>query len=494
MSASSYTRVGPVHFQNLEQELDPVGPYLSGHLLNAGCGSRDISEYLLGKGVTKITRYDIQSTDPDVVIGPLESMEFADATFDTALCNAVLEHVVNAEQAIRELARVVRPGGHVVVAVPFLQPFHPCPGDFRRYTSEGLAELGRSADLEVVTILPVHCFAQTLGWILWEYAQEKGGSLRRAAAWSVAFVLTRFWNRTDPTLIRNANTFQAVFRRPDRSKTSATAETQSTALKNLTEQWRQKPVPAVSATVPTMLVPDELRLLNYLADDYYTGAGCIVDGGCFLGGSTVALADGLRRNLRRRGAPEEKLIHSYDRFQVEDWTRGIYFPTSTKEGENFRDRFENNTAAYSALVEVHGGDITRFPWSGGPIEILFIDVAKHWTVCDWVTWQFFPHLIPGRSMVVQQDYLYHHWVGWLHITMEYYADYFEYVCDTEVNSVAFLHTRRIPESLLREKTVESLSIEEKSSLMDRAANRFTGKQREMIQSSKKHFLEMLRDA
>ncbi len=118
-------------------------------------------------------------------------------------------------------------------------------------------------------------------------------------------------------------------------------------------------------------------------------------------------------------------------------------------------------------------------------------MAKHWQVCDWVVWQFFPHLIPGRSLVVQQDYLYHHWVGWLHVTMEFYADYFEYVCDTEVNSVVFRNTAAIPPSVLRRNTVESLTREERSALMDRAAARFEGRKRELLVSAKAHFLELM---
>jgi hypothetical protein len=109
-----------------------------------------------------------------------------------------------------------------------------------------------------------------------------------------------------------------------------------------------------------------------------------------------------------------------------------------------------------------------------------------------VTWQFFPHLIPGRSLVIQQDYLYHHWVGWLHVTMEFYADYFEYVCDTEVNSVVFLNTRKIPDTVLRADTVASLTVGEKTMLMDRAAARFAGPKRDMMLAAKAHFLEMLR--
>jgi hypothetical protein len=100
-------------------------------------------------------------------------------------------------------------------------------------------------------------------------------------------------------------------------------------------------------------------------------------------------------------------------------------------------------------------------------------------------------LIPGKSVVIQQDYLYHHWVAWLHVTMEFYSDYFEYVCDTGVNSVVFLNTKRIPEGVLREKTVESLTTAEKIELMDRAAGRFTGGHSEVLRSAKQHFLEML---
>jgi len=475
------TRVGPVLFQPLEDELRPVTEYLAGHVLNAGCGSRNVNAYLLANSAERITSYDIASEDAEVVTGPLEAMPFADGSFDSALCNAVLEHVKDAEASIRELARVVRPGGHVVVAVPFLQPFHACPTDFRRYTADGLGELGSRAGLKVVCVLPVHSVAQTLGWILWEWAQEKGGRLRRSAAYALAYAATRLSSRTDTALVRNANTFQAVFRRPEQ-------EPQEPA-----DAWRARAVPETGARVPTMLVPDELRLLNYLAEEYYAGEGAIVDAGCFLGGSTVALADGLRRNLRRRGRREEKLIHSYDRFEIEGWTVGSFFDKSARAGESFKPVYDRNVEPYAGLVEVHPGDIRLHPWAGGPVEILFIDVAKHWRVCDWVTWQFFPRLIPGRSLVVQQDYLFHHWVAWIHVTMEFYSEYFEYVCDTGVNSVVFRNTKRIPEGVLRERTVESLSTAEKAGLMDAAASRFSGTQAAMLLSAKQHFLQMLEE-
>lgn len=257
--------------------------------------------------------------------------------------------------------------------------------------------------------------------------------------------------------------------------------------------WRRRPVPKACAGVPTMLMADELRLLEFLAEETYCGEGAIVDAGCFLGGSTLALASGLRKNLARRQAPEAMQIRSFDLFQVEDWTRGIYFPEDTRAGTATRALFDRNIATHVSLVEVHEGDITATRWPGDPIEILFIDVAKHWTVCDWITANLFPHLIPGRSIVVQQDYLYHHWNGWLHVTMEYFADCFERLCDTGSNSVAFRLTRPFPPGRLKERLVTDMPIVQKAALMDQAADRFTGAQADLLRSAKAHFLEMLRD-
>src|SRR5258707_497819 len=94
--------------------------------------------------------------------------------------------------------------------------------------------------------------------------------------------------------------------------------------------------PASCGRLRTMLVADESRLLNHLAEDYYSGSGVIVDGGAFLGGSTVALADGLRRNPRRRRLGAEKPIHSFDRFEVEEYAR-VFYPDGVAPGTSFPD-------------------------------------------------------------------------------------------------------------------------------------------------------------
>ncbi len=86
--------------------------------------------------------------------------------------------------------------------------------------------------------------------------------------------------------------------------------------------------------------------------------------------------------------------------------------TGTPLGTSFAPIHSANIAKVQDLVAVHAGDVMQAPLPPGDIEVLFIDLAKHWTVNDHVVRAFFPRLIPGRSIVVQRDYLHHQWNGW----------------------------------------------------------------------------------
>ena len=56
------------------------------------------------------------------------------ALFDLVICEQVLEHVQNPLAATRTLRELCRPGGHVLVATPFLVALHDYPGDYWRFT------------------------------------------------------------------------------------------------------------------------------------------------------------------------------------------------------------------------------------------------------------------------------------------------------------------------------------------------------------------------
>ena len=56
---------------------------------------------------------------------------------DLIISNAVLEHVADCDLMIEEIHRLLKPGGKAFVYIPFMQPEHAAPSDFRRWTKNG---------------------------------------------------------------------------------------------------------------------------------------------------------------------------------------------------------------------------------------------------------------------------------------------------------------------------------------------------------------------
>jgi SAM-dependent methyltransferase/uncharacterized protein YbaR (Trm112 family) len=86
------------------------------------------------------------------VVGDAHYLPFADNSVDGMLIQGVLEHVLDPEQIVREIRRVLRHGAPVFSEVPFIQHYHLDPVDFRRWTQYGFAHLFREFDEESVGV------------------------------------------------------------------------------------------------------------------------------------------------------------------------------------------------------------------------------------------------------------------------------------------------------------------------------------------------------
>ena len=82
------------------------------------------------------------------VLADAHLLPFAGNVFTSVECDAVLEHVASPDRVMREIERVLAPGGHAHVVAPFCHPFHEYPRDYRRFTPDGLREM--RGGLEVV--------------------------------------------------------------------------------------------------------------------------------------------------------------------------------------------------------------------------------------------------------------------------------------------------------------------------------------------------------
>ncbi len=220
--------------------------------------------------------------------------------------------------------------------------------------------------------------------------------------------------------------------------------------------------------IPSMISFDERCFLYWLARNYYVGAGKIVDLGPLAGSSTRALAMGVLANpaISDTGS----IIHSYDLwFFYTAWQK--YFPgRELRRGADLLPYFLDNIADGRRIVEPHKGDLICQNWTGEPVEILFVDVVKTTELAYKVARTFFPCLIPGRSIVVQQDFISISEID-VPLTMGVFRDYFEYIDSPEGGTVAFLYTKPVPEEMLEMNFLDTLSMKDKLGIYDAAVAR-----------------------
>ncbi len=137
--------------------LRPTLAPLRGALLDVGAGQSPWRD-LLPPGVT-YQGVDValagdfgMDPQPDVILYEGEVLPVADAAFDVALCVEVLEHSPRPGTLIREIHRALKPGGLLVLTVPWSARRHHVPHDYHRFTREGLDLLLREAGFVDVAI------------------------------------------------------------------------------------------------------------------------------------------------------------------------------------------------------------------------------------------------------------------------------------------------------------------------------------------------------
>ncbi|HEU0120998.1 MAG TPA: methyltransferase domain-containing protein [Bryobacteraceae bacterium] len=126
----------PIWHNPLETQVDaPLGRW---NLYIGSAGSH-------APGYVNLDLFALRGVD---VAANAELLPFPDGLFTRVECDAVLEHAEFPERIVREIERVLAPGGHAHLVVPFCHPYHAYPADYRRYTPDGLRQLAGS--LQVV--------------------------------------------------------------------------------------------------------------------------------------------------------------------------------------------------------------------------------------------------------------------------------------------------------------------------------------------------------
>lgn len=177
-----------MHFESsMEDAVAAFGASLpvGARLLDAGAGEGKYKPYFANQRYCGVdlgvgdAGWDYTRLD---VVGDLASLPFTAGTFEGSLSAVTLEHVRDPARVLSELARVLTPGGRLLLIVPLEWEEHQQPRDYFRYTRHGLEYLLQQAGFAELSIQPVGGFFRLLSRRLLNALQFFPGPLLWVAA------------------------------------------------------------------------------------------------------------------------------------------------------------------------------------------------------------------------------------------------------------------------------------------------------------------------
>lgn len=181
------------NWQFLNREVQDLSP--EALILDVGAGHGDFADIFEKKNYTALDI--VPYAEVDLVCDLGQTIPFHENTFDAVVLMNVLEHVYENRKLIKNIAAILKPGGKLILTVPFLLKVHQAPFDFSRYTPYYLENLAAENGLRVAALNgyydTLYLLNESLG-NLWLYSIDSRPTLPRAIAKGLVFILQRLIN------------------------------------------------------------------------------------------------------------------------------------------------------------------------------------------------------------------------------------------------------------------------------------------------------------
>jgi len=134
----------------------------------------------------RLINLNIAPFDDVDLVADAHALPFADASIDGLDCAAVLEHLANPHLAVKEMFRVLKPGGKVFAVTPFMQAYHGYPHHYQNFTLTGHELLFKAVGFRLIEsgtcVGPVFALVNLTKRFLAEYMP-----------WGIRHLLILFW-------------------------------------------------------------------------------------------------------------------------------------------------------------------------------------------------------------------------------------------------------------------------------------------------------------
>lgn len=203
--------------------------------------------------------------------------------------------------------------------------------------------------------------------------------------------------------------------------------------------------------IPGMINSDEIAFYKESAARYVGRKGAMVDLGCWLGSTSIALAQGILSRTPNGDNRHEKVL-GFDIFVWEGW-----MPTGVpyclyQAGDSFLPEARRHARDHGGgKVELIRADLTVYEWTGGTIKILLVDAMKSETLARQIARNFYPSLNTG-SLLIHQDFKHFH-TTWIHLLHYQLRGYFQlYRSVPKSGTAAFEVLKPIPREIVERAT------------------------------------------
>jgi len=138
-------------------------------ILDVGAGRGDFAAIFQGRQYLGLDVYPYPEVD--IVCDLTQANPLRPESFDAIVLMNVLEHVYDTHKLLAALAAALKPGGALIIAIPFMVKMHQVPVDYVRYTQFALQKLGADHGLAVELLDgyydPVFFLQEGIGNLKW---------------------------------------------------------------------------------------------------------------------------------------------------------------------------------------------------------------------------------------------------------------------------------------------------------------------------------------